>query len=506
MKKLLCGLALMTPVLLNAQITIDSTDFAVKGDTVAFAVDSFPGYTVGGSGMQTWDFSNLTIETYDTLFFKDTIGQPGNQDFPNANMVMISSNATTYLNKSLDSLSILGFYGDPFGFGMDISLQNNPPIKWTVFPATYLTVYDDTSGFSIGFDGATLGISQFADSVRVDRTVYSHVEFDGYGTVTTPAGAFDVLRQYVFDITIDSIWIKVPFLGWQLAQPVPGMFDTNPVIDSVYTYRWIAKGEKYPIAEATADTAGGNIIEMKFRLNNNLFVVNDFVTDAGCGTMCNGAAKVSGLGGTPPYSYQWDGNASGQTVEMATGLCPGVYSVTVTDAAMLTAVTTVTVGELTVSWGLSMSKQDATCGGCSNGEATAFANGGITPYTYQWSNGQTTQTATGLAAGSYSVTVTDGYGCSATGSVSVNEPPASAFNGIQELVSLYPNPSYDVLYIKGLPKNTIVHIEDISGKTVRNIKINSPTQEVDVSSLARGMYIAKWNTGTAEGVLKLLKE
>ena len=46
-----------------------------------------------------------------------------------------------------------------------------------------------------------------------------------------------------------------------------------------------------------------------------------------------------------------------------------------------------------------------------NGEATATVSGGIAPYAYQWSDGQTTATATNLLAGTYSVTVTDANGC-----------------------------------------------------------------------------------------------
>jgi gliding motility-associated-like protein len=62
------------------------------------------------------------------------------------------------------------------------------------------------------------------------------------------------------------------------------------------------------------------------------------------------------------------------------------------------------------------------CHGSSDGAATVSPVGGVSPYTYNWSNGQTTATATGLAAGSYTVTTTDDNGCSATASVTVTQP------------------------------------------------------------------------------------
>jgi len=68
------------------------------------------------------------------------------------------------------------------------------------------------------------------------------------------------------------------------------------------------------------------------------------------------------------------------------------------------------------------------CSGGSNGTATASASGGFSPFQYIWNNGQTTQTATGLAPGSYSVTITDAINCSANASVNVTEPSALTVN------------------------------------------------------------------------------
>lgn len=63
--------------------------------------------------------------------------------------------------------------------------------------------------------------------------------------------------------------------------------------------------------------------------------------------------------------------------------------------------------------------------GLADGSITAFATGGVAPYSYAWSNGSTMATITGLAAGPYVVTITDANGCSGVGTATLNDPGAS---------------------------------------------------------------------------------
>lgn len=71
---------------------------------------------------------------------------------------------------------------------------------------------------------------------------------------------------------------------------------------------------------------------------------------------------------------------------------------------------------------LSFSVEQPTCNGFTNGSATVNATGGNAPYTYLWSNGQTTQTNFGIGAGLYAVTVTDNNSATASGSIQVVQP------------------------------------------------------------------------------------
>ncbi len=153
------------------------------------------------------------------------------------------------------------------------------------------------------------------------------------------------------------------------------------------------------------------------------------VTAASTATSCgenNGTASVTATSGIAPYTYAW---SNGGTSASITGLSNGSYTVTVTDAAGCIATATTNVGAST-SPIASTSGMATTCGE-NNGIATASATSGTAPYTYSWSNGSSNASITGLAAGSYTVTITDSEGCTGVSSISINDsnsPIASAIS------------------------------------------------------------------------------
>ena len=144
-------------------------------------------------------------------------------------------------------------------------------------------------------------------------------------------------------------------------------------------------------------------------------------TDASCNGFSDGTVDLTVSGGTPPYSYSW---STGATTQDLSGVSAGTYSVVVTDANGCTANASATVGEPPALIAGATST-DASCNGFSDGTATASASGGTPPYDYQWdasAGSQTTATAVGLFAGTYSVVVSDANGCTATTSATVGEP------------------------------------------------------------------------------------
>lgn len=143
-------------------------------------------------------------------------------------------------------------------------------------------------------------------------------------------------------------------------------------------------------------------------------------TPSTCGAP-NGAASASAAG-TPPLTYQW---STGVTTTSINNLAAGTYSITVTDATGCSAVQSFTITSSTGP-AVTFSTTPTKCAGGNDGTATVNASGGTPPFTYSWATTpvQNTQTATGLAAGTYSVSVGDASGCSATYTVAVTSPVA----------------------------------------------------------------------------------
>ncbi|MDN3635829.1 SprB repeat-containing protein, partial [Neolewinella lacunae] len=150
-------------------------------------------------------------------------------------------------------------------------------------------------------------------------------------------------------------------------------------------------------------------------------------TDVLCNGDTDGTLTVVATGGTLDYTYLW---SNGQTTATATGLAAGTYTVTVTDANGCTETATGTVNEPT-DLEAAIADTDVLCNGDTDGTLTVVATGGTPDYTYLWSNGQTTATATGLAAGIYTVTVTDANGCTETATGTVNEPTELTLTGME---------------------------------------------------------------------------
>ncbi len=144
-----------------------------------------------------------------------------------------------------------------------------------------------------------------------------------------------------------------------------------------------------------------------------------------CNGQDNGAATVTGTGGTAPYTYQWPVSAGNLTSSTATGLAGGSYIVTITDARSCTDTVTAVISA-PVPLTVTTTHTPVKCYQGNDGTATAIPAGGFAPYTYQWpasADNQTTATAINLVAGSYTVTVTFGDACeTATATVVVTQP------------------------------------------------------------------------------------
>lgn len=153
---------------------------------------------------------------------------------------------------------------------------------------------------------------------------------------------------------------------------------------------------------------GCSLLDSFFVDNSNAFTIDQLaVTDATC-NQANGAIDMTITGGTAPFTYSWSNTA---TTEDLTGVVPGTYVITVTDASGCTVIDSATIGNNNFGFGIAGSIiVDELCGD-GTGSIDISVAGGTGPYTFAWSNSATTEDITGLNAGSYTVDITDNTGC-----------------------------------------------------------------------------------------------
>ncbi len=281
--------------------------------------------------------------------------------------------------------------------------------------AASVTTTGGTSGYTYlwmpgGANGTSItGLTFGTDSVQVT---------DNNGCTATTT--FDINEPTALNSTITSTAVNCFGGNDGTATVSPSGGTPN------YTYNWTPSGGSSATASGLSQ---GNYTVLVSDQNgcsttNNIQITepanalsaSTTVTPNGCFGGANGAAAITPSGGTPGYSYSW--TPGGGTNQIETGLSAGTYSVQVSDFNNCqTSVSLVITQPPALSGSLDV--LHPTCG-LSNGSITALISGGTPPYSYDWGSGITTSNITGLAPGTYSVTITDFEGCTQTLSTTIN--------------------------------------------------------------------------------------
>jgi gliding motility-associated-like protein len=297
--------------------------------------------------------------------------------------------------------------------------------------------------------------------------------------------------------TVDSITCNGANNGNITVTPTGG---TPPL-----TYTWNIGGPNsptrtnlsaatYSITLTDSQGCGGSV---SITLNNPpLLTLSATSTNITCNGAANGTVNLTATGGSPTYSYTW--NPAGQNSAVRSNLSSGNYSATVTDSRGCTATASATVNEPT-ALAVGTSGTNVSVNGGNNGTATAAASGATPAYTYNWSNGGTSNSISNLVAGTYYVTVCDANQCCRNDSVIVTQPPpfsitttqvnnlcfgacagsanATAVGGSSPYTYLWSNGTVGSATSSLCSATFTVTATDNSGATVSaNVIITSPTQ------------------------------
>lgn len=281
----------------------------------------------------------------------------------------------------------------------------------------------------------------------VDNTGGTTLQYDGLTTVLTRTITLCACSTYHFKIAIadagDCIYDSGVFIDFltcgssaltATASSTPsvctGATGTATVTASgqgPFTYSWAPMGGNaatatglppgtYTVTVDDAVSCSPPItLTVTVGSSNPSITLATTATDLTCNGSNNGSASTVPSGGNGPYTYSWA--PGGATTATVNNLAPGTYTVTVTDASGCSVIDTVTISSPTALV-LATNTQSANCS-LADGSASVTATGGTSPYSYAWSSGGTGATENNLAAGTYTVVVTDANGCSLTTSVSV---------------------------------------------------------------------------------------
>jgi hypothetical protein len=244
MRKQLFTLSLLSvAAVASAQTTITWQDQPALLSVYHQALDTTGLQSPGNSGTnQTWAYGSLLNQQEDSMTFTLPQWTPEGANFPSSNLAIMQNQGDAYVYSTMTttSLEIDGQAADPFGNGV-ITLSFSNPETQMVFPASYGVMFTDTAGgvnqFYLGYDP---GIGFPIDSVRIHTTITKESEFDGWGTVTTPYGTFNTLRQNTLRTQIDTI--DLYFFGvWSNA--------AYSQEDIARTYSYWTNGIGFPVVE-----------------------------------------------------------------------------------------------------------------------------------------------------------------------------------------------------------------------------------------------------------------
>ncbi len=383
-----CSGTAVATVTVNPIPTVTSTNSTIcNGQTTSLVA--------GGATTYSWDTgstsANLTITPTTTTTYTVTGTSNG-----------CSNTATgTVTVNALPTISVNSPSICP-GSSATLTANGGTTYSWSTGATTNPITVSPATNTSYTVTGTTLGCSGTAVATV---TLNTNLTVDAGVDDTICFGASTLLN--VTPVAAGSTYAWLPAAG--LSNASASNPTANPTTTTTYT-----------VTVTNASGCSGTDAVTIF-VDPQLSASSISGINSTCNGANNGQTIVIPNGGTIPYTYSWTGGCTGAA---CTGLAPGSYTVTVTDAIGCTATADTTITEPAAIVAAISASTQVTCNGACNGSATATAIGGTGAYTYTWSTTpvQTTATATGLCAGTYTCTVKDANNCSNTTTVTITQP------------------------------------------------------------------------------------
>lgn len=271
---------------------------------------------------------------------------------------------------------------------------------------------------------------------------------------------------------------------WSPASMILGSTTYQTVIIQPDTSFWLVLKTK---------SADGCVASDSLWIQADLFHVLLRLSHPACYGRCTGSAALNIMNGILPYTIQWSTGDSGRSISK---LCPGNYQVYVQDLGGCDTLLSFEIQSKPPLQAVTVI-QNPNCFGDSTGYIHVQVSGGLPPYTFQWSNGSTSQNLNAIPAGVYHLTITDNNHCDTSFSFTLTNPPPFVMGTYKTDVLCYGfatgrisliisggNPPYSIYWSNGMTGNNIHNLQagdytaqliDISGcDTTFTISISQP--------------------------------
>lgn len=509
------------PLLTSSFISSDISCFGYNNGTIDMTVlgGSSPYQFSWSNGATTEDLANLSIGIY-SVFVVDSNGCVA--DDPNAvaptinwnysvtansHLIMIPTGGITVDGYPINIGDFVGVFYDSLGTpacGGYITWQGNMEV---------LSAWGTTTGQTNGFSN----MEEFTWLIATGGTVVEAEAIYSNSFMFTDMGNWvvDGLSGLVSLIATsntsngDSISIEIlepaqlfsnstisDFNGYNIS--CNGSSDGSIVLQTnggvaPYSYIWDTGGSNSYLNSLTEGNYSVVVTDANNCQSSNNFVLTEpdtisiskTITDVTCFGFNNGSISLSVSGGVSPFSYLW---SNGETTNTISDLYADVYEFFITDANNCIIIRSAIV-EQSNELIITVSVQPSGIG-MTNGSAIIDVSGGIPPYSYFWSNGNTNTSSNTLGAGTYYVMVTDSQNCNMWGNFEILDDPALIVYGCLDPLAINYNP------LANTSDSSCVYIDNpptwISITTVNSHLIQLPVASqiiVDSLNIEPGDYI-----------------
>jgi hypothetical protein len=324
-----------------------------------------------------------------------------------------------------------------------------------------------------------------ASSVNIDALNPSYVGSIGVGRLNANAAvSMAIATQNNMDVALDITNGCTEGSGALTISPTQGQepytaswsnsmtgFNNDGLNSGTYTIQVID-------AHGCIVTTNANVI------NESPIIESTTITNVTCHGSANGSISIVMAGGNYSYGYTW---SNGAVTQNQSNLPAGSYNVSITNANGCSTETNFSITEPSEIIATTTVTNES---GNNDGAIDLSINGGTGNYSFEWSNGATTEDIDGLSAGYYEVTITDANGCTNNlGADVILDADAGLVTREFLQLGIFPNPCYGSCYISYRGNASDITVLDQNGRIViYKVLVQGAFEDVPVDGLQSGVY------------------